>query len=133
MANKIEKQKGVLLGFGILVLVLALGAIIGGIVLLATMANKEGATLALHIAFGILLILGSLFLIVVGVRIVWIGGALKATHGSISEENLAKEKSPTTKVCPKCGELTLSHHVCSNCGYYKDKEVVEIKEKKEEK
>ncbi|MCR5422146.1 MAG: hypothetical protein K6E74_00705 [Bacilli bacterium] len=116
MANKIEKQKRVLLGFGILVLVLALGAIVGGIVLLATMANKEGAALALHIAFGILLILGSLFLIVVGVRIVWIGGALKATHGSISEENLAKEKSPTTKVCPKCGcTNTVDATECTNC------------------
>ena len=41
MANKIEKQKGVLLGFGILVLVLALGAIIGGIVLLKMAYSKK--------------------------------------------------------------------------------------------
>ena len=103
MANKIEKQKGVVIGFGVLALVLALVSFIFGIVLLATMAGKEGASLVLHIAFGIILVLLGLFLIVVGVRIVWIGGALKATHGSLAQENLAHEKNATTKICPKCG------------------------------
>jgi|TARA_B100000287_G_scaffold360431_1_gene352828 large subunit ribosomal protein L32 len=26
--------------------------------------------------------------------------------------------------CPNCGELKLSHHVCSSCGYYNKKSVV---------
>jgi ribosomal protein L32 len=28
--------------------------------------------------------------------------------------------------CPKCGEPSLQHHVCSACGFYKGKEVIEI-------
>ena len=31
---------------------------------------------------------------------------------------------PCMIVCPNCGELTLAHRVCSNCGYYKGKAVV---------
>ncbi|RQD77844.1 MAG: 50S ribosomal protein L32 [Candidatus Syntrophonatronum acetioxidans] len=26
--------------------------------------------------------------------------------------------------CPQCHEAKLSHRICSNCGYYKGKEVV---------
>ena len=28
--------------------------------------------------------------------------------------------------CPNCGELKRPHHVCGACGYYDDKEVVEV-------
>jgi large subunit ribosomal protein L32 len=28
--------------------------------------------------------------------------------------------------CPNCGEATKPHHVCSECGYYKGKEVVAL-------
>lgn len=28
-------------------------------------------------------------------------------------------------VCPQCGEVKLPHHVCSNCGFYKNREVIE--------
>ncbi len=31
--------------------------------------------------------------------------------------------------CPNCGELTLAHRVCSNCGYYKGKQVVNVEKK----
>ena len=34
--------------------------------------------------------------------------------------------------CSNCGELVLPHVVCPVCGYYDKKQVVEIKEKKEE-
>ncbi|WP_040327199.1 50S ribosomal protein L32 [Fannyhessea vaginae] len=27
-------------------------------------------------------------------------------------------------VCPRCAATKLPHHVCTNCGYYKDREVV---------
>ena len=41
---------------------------------------------------------------------------IKELDGSISEENLAKEKSPTTKVCPKCGcTNTVDATECTNC------------------
>jgi len=29
--------------------------------------------------------------------------------------------------CPNCGEQKRPHHVCSSCGYYKDREVVKAK------
>lgn len=41
-------------------------------------------------------------------------------------------KAPGMITCPNCGELTLSHRVCPNCGYYKGKLVVAPKEKKTE-
>ena len=31
---------------------------------------------------------------------------------------------PGMITCPNCGELTLAHRVCSNCGFYKGKQVV---------
>ena len=27
--------------------------------------------------------------------------------------------------CPQCGEAKLPHHACKECGYYKDREVIE--------
>jgi large subunit ribosomal protein L32 len=38
--------------------------------------------------------------------------------------------------CPQCGKKRLPHRVCPHCGYYKGKEVIEIKtpdEKKKER
>ena len=26
--------------------------------------------------------------------------------------------------CPNCGELKRPHHICSSCGYYREKEVI---------
>jgi large subunit ribosomal protein L32 len=34
---------------------------------------------------------------------------------------------PTTIGCANCGALSLPHHVCASCGYYKGKEVVVAK------
>ena len=28
--------------------------------------------------------------------------------------------------CPNCGELKRPHHVCGSCGYYREREVVEV-------
>jgi len=27
-------------------------------------------------------------------------------------------------ICPQCGAAKLPHHVCSNCGYYKGREII---------
>ncbi|WP_057742170.1 50S ribosomal protein L32 [Liquorilactobacillus capillatus] len=37
-----------------------------------------------------------------------------------------KLQVPGMSACPNCGELRKSHHVCSSCGYYGDKEVVKL-------
>ncbi|MDO4183444.1 MAG: 50S ribosomal protein L32 [Coriobacteriia bacterium] len=33
--------------------------------------------------------------------------------------------APARSVCPQCGEVKLPHRVCPNCGFYKNREVVE--------
>ncbi|WP_373898484.1 50S ribosomal protein L32 [Haloimpatiens sp. FM7315] len=35
-----------------------------------------------------------------------------------------KLSAPGIVECPQCHEMKLSHRVCPNCGYYKNKEVV---------
>ena len=37
-----------------------------------------------------------------------------------------KLNSPSMSECPQCHEMRSPHHVCSHCGYYKDKEVMAI-------
>ena len=45
-----------------------------------------------------------------------------ATHTRRSANS--KLSAPARSVCPRCGAPKLPHHVCPNCGYYKDREVV---------
>ena len=30
--------------------------------------------------------------------------------------------------CPRCKAFMKSHHVCSSCGYYRNREILEVKE-----
>jgi len=32
--------------------------------------------------------------------------------------------------CPQCDSIKKPHHICPNCGYYKDAQVITIKEEK---
>ena len=41
-----------------------------------------------------------------------------------------KSAARTTNKCSNCGEITLPHMVCSNCGYYKGKKVMVTKSEK---
>jgi large subunit ribosomal protein L32 len=34
---------------------------------------------------------------------------------------------PATDVCPHCHSPKLPHHVCPNCGWYNDREAIEVK------
>lgn len=120
MANKIEKQKRVVVGFGIAMLVISLVACVLGIVLLVSAFKASTkVALALDIVFGVLLLASACVALVAGIRVVWIGGSVKATHGSISEANLGKgdETNTLKKECPKCGcTNTVDASVCTNCG-----------------
>jgi large subunit ribosomal protein L32 len=40
--------------------------------------------------------------------------------------NVWKLKAPTLVKCPQCGELTLPHRVCKNCGYYNGRAVIKV-------
>ena len=47
-------------------------------------------------------------------------GRKRRTHYKIVENATVK--------CPKCGEPVRPHRVCSNCGTYKNKEVIKTTE-----
>ena len=47
-----------------------------------------------------------------------------ATHTRRSANS--KLAAPARSVCPQCGAPKLPHHVCPNCGYYKDREVIVV-------
>ncbi len=38
-------------------------------------------------------------------------------------------KQPSLGVCPKCGKPVLSHTVCPNCGYYNNRQVIDVLKK----
>ncbi len=40
---------------------------------------------------------------------------------------------PKLSLCPQCKQPKLAHRVCPYCGYYKDRQVVEIKQKKKKR
>lgn len=42
-----------------------------------------------------------------------------------------KISAPNLVECSQCHELKLSHVVCSNCGYYDKKQVVDVSKDKE--
>ena len=39
---------------------------------------------------------------------------------------------PSLVECPNCHEIVMSHRVCLNCGYYRGRKVLELKEEEEE-
>jgi large subunit ribosomal protein L32 len=40
--------------------------------------------------------------------------------------------APNLKKCAQCGEAIVSHQVCSSCGFYKGRQVIQIKVKSKE-
>lgn len=34
--------------------------------------------------------------------------------------------APSRSVCPQCGEAKLPHRVCPTCGFYKNREVIDV-------
>ena len=45
-----------------------------------------------------------------------------ATHRRRSAN--MKISAPARSTCTRCHAVKLPHHVCPNCGYYKDREVI---------
>lgn len=39
----------------------------------------------------------------------------------------AKMEAPSSMECPQCHEPKMPHRVCANCGYYKNREVIKVK------
>ncbi len=38
-------------------------------------------------------------------------------------------KARNVVVCPNCGEPRLPHRVCSNCGHYQGREIIDVEER----
>lgn len=49
------------------------------------------------------------------------GRQRRAANANLEAPNLVK--------CPQCHELIVSHRICPECGYYKNREVVAAKSK----
>ncbi len=49
----------------------------------------------------------------------------RRAHDALDASNLV--------ACSNCGAMILSHTVCPNCGFYKGREVIEIKKKEKKK
>jgi len=39
-----------------------------------------------------------------------------------------KLSMPSFSECPQCHEIKRLHHICPHCGYYKEKEIMEVVE-----
>jgi large subunit ribosomal protein L32 len=46
----------------------------------------------------------------------------RRAHDALTAQSLSE--------CPNCHERKLPHRACPKCGYYKDREVLEVKETK---
>jgi len=55
-----------------------------------------------------------------------------STRSGNRRSHLAK-KIKSLSVCPKCKEPILAHRVCSSCGYYNGKDILEVEKKAKEK
>lgn len=121
--NKIQKQKGALLTMGIVSLVLAVLAIVGGVALIfngAKTVSRDGSNVGsiLMVVFGAIFCILFVVLFVFGIYGVFVASAEKATQGSIKEGNIAKDGGTVNmRKCDKCGtELKDDDTVCPNCG-----------------
>ena len=118
--NRIEKGKSGLIGLGIISLVLAVLSVGGGIWLIVWASNNLalGVTAGniIGLTGGIVLVLLGLLIVYFGIHFVWLGGAIKATKGSIADDNEAIGTINMQK-CPNCGsEVSPEDKVCGNCG-----------------
>ena len=133
MANKIEKQKGALNALAIILIVLSVLGLVGSVLLVVFGALTVGSEIVvgiLQIVFGGLLFILAGFLLVLGLYMLFIGLSVKATHGSIKQDNIplngtvnmnkckncGTEVSSVDKFCPKCGASLSDKKVCPKCG-----------------
>lgn len=114
MKNIIEKRKGQLSFIGIISIALAVIAGVAGIILLITCANGEGISV-IKLVFGIILAVIGLAGLIFGIFITWMASSVKATQGSIAEDNLGKGTVNMHK-CENCGaEVEAGKTICAKC------------------
>ena len=117
--NSIQKQKALLIGLGIiLVIVSILLASFGAFLTVKGAVDLSGVSGIVKLVFGILMILAFFPALFGGIRFIWVGCSLIATMGSIKQGNIAKEGGTVNmKKCDKCGtELKDGQTECPECG-----------------
>ena len=112
--NIIEKRKSQLKFVGAIVLAISVILAVVGVVLLLNSGIGEDLSV-IKLVFGIILIVVGVAGIALGVSLSWVGSAVKATKGSIAEDNLGKGTSNMHK-CSNCGaEIEEGKNICSKC------------------
>ena len=101
MKNIIEKRKGQLRNLGIILLALSVILTVVGVVLLLTCTTNADLKVV-KIVLGIFFLIIGLIGLSIGVVFTWVSSSVKATNGSIAEDNL--------------GKGTVNMHKCENCG-----------------
>ena len=112
--NIIEKRKSQLKFVGAIILAIAvIIAVVGVVLILNSVIGKDLSVLKL--IFGIILIIVGVAGIALGVSLSWVGSSVKATKGSIVEDNLGKGTVNMNK-CQNCGaEVEKGKNICSKC------------------
>ncbi len=114
MKNLIEKRKGQLQFIGAIVLALGVILAVTGVVLFLTCGIGKDLNV-IKLVFGILLLILGIAGIACGVVFSWTANAVKATKGSIAEDNLGKGTVNMNK-CDNCGaEVEEGVKICKKC------------------
>lgn len=113
MKNLIEKRKGQLTAIG--AIAIALGVILAVVGLVLTLTSFEGNLSVVKLIIGLILLVLGLAGLVLGVYLSWIASAVKATHGSIAEDNLGIGTVNMNK-CENCGaQVEAGVKICAKC------------------
>lgn len=114
MKNIIEKRKSQLNFIGVIVLALSVILTVAGVVLTLTCGLGEDLSVV-KLVFGIILIVIGIAGIALGIILTWMASSVKATNGSIAEDNLGKGTANMHK-CENCGaEVEDGKTICSKC------------------
>ncbi|HEX5157207.1 MAG TPA: 50S ribosomal protein L32 [Ktedonobacterales bacterium] len=61
-------------------------------------------------------------------------GALPKKRQTNSRQGFRRQhhkiKIPQLKICPQCKQARLSHHACPNCGTYRGRQVIPVRERR---
>ena len=112
--NIIEKRKSQLKFIGAIVLAISVILAVVGVVLLLTCGIGSDLSVT-KLVFGIILIVVGIDGIALGVSLTWVASAVKATKGSIAEDNLGHGTANMHK-CENCGaEVEQGKTICAKC------------------
>ena len=114
MKNIIEKRKSQFQFIGAIILALGVILSVTGVVLLLTCGIGKDLSV-IKLVFGIILLVVGILGLALGVSFSWIANSVKATKGSIAEDNLGKGTVNMHK-CENCGaEVEAGKTICEKC------------------